>query len=175
MKNFTLKVTTPWGPMSLVGNSEGLLQVDWASHKSDKDVPPWAVKAKQYIESLFNEDSSQWSDFEIPVIIKSEFDKKVYKQLVRTSIGETLSYQQLASKVGNKNASRAVGSSMRRNPLPLLIPCHRVIKSDGKLGNYSAPGGISKKQEILSFERHKVAKRAPKHLMGPRIKFVTET
>lgn len=177
MNNFTLSVKSPWGPLSLVGNTQGLLHIKWTARKSDKKVPDWAVAAKKYIESLFTDQNDRqmknWSEFEIPVVIEGSFDTEVYKQLVRTKKGQTVSYKKLAEMIGKKNASRAVGSAMRRNPLPLLIPCHRVIKSDGKLGNYSAPGGITKKQEILSIERQFSALKAPKSLMGPRIKFLT--
>jgi len=70
--------------------------------------------------------------------------------------GQTISYSELAKKVGRPAASRAVGSVLAKNPLPLLIPCHRVIRSDGKIGGFSAPGGISLKKKMLELERQAV-------------------
>lgn len=67
--------------------------------------------------------------------------------------GRTISYGQLAKKSGRPNASRAVGGVLAKNPLPLLIPCHRVIRSDGKLGGFSAPGGTTLKKKMLELER----------------------
>jgi len=68
--------------------------------------------------------------------------------------GQTITYGRLAKKSGRPNASRAVGSALAKNPLPLLIPCHRVVRSDGKLGGFSAPGGITLKEKMLELERH---------------------
>ncbi len=67
--------------------------------------------------------------------------------------GQTISYSGLAKKSGRPNASRAVGSTLAKNPLPLIIPCHRIIRSDGKMGGFSAPGGISFKKKMLELER----------------------
>ena len=66
--------------------------------------------------------------------------------------GKVLTYKQLAEKAGYPGAYRAVGSVMRTNPLAPTIPCHRVVKSDGGLGNYSAPGGAKKKERMLKRE-----------------------
>ncbi|MCH7557164.1 MAG: methylated-DNA--[protein]-cysteine S-methyltransferase [Planctomycetes bacterium] len=67
--------------------------------------------------------------------------------------GQTITYGRLAKKSGRPNASRAVGSALAKNPLPLLIPCHRVIRSDGKLGGFSAPGGVNLKKRLLLHEK----------------------
>jgi len=66
--------------------------------------------------------------------------------------GQTITYGRLAKKSGRPNASRAVGSTLAKNPLPLLIPCHRVIRSDGKMGGFSAPGGVILKKKMLELE-----------------------
>jgi len=85
------------------------------------------------------------------------FQKKVYEELVKTSPGETVSYLELGRKAGYKNASRAVGSAMAKNKLVLFVPCHRVIKSDGGLGNFSGCGGSATKQRLLELEAQKGA------------------
>ena len=68
--------------------------------------------------------------------------------------GQTRTYAGLAKKAGQPNAGRAVGNALARNPLPLIIPCHRIIRSDGKLGGFSAPGGVSLKNRLISHEKH---------------------
>lgn len=66
--------------------------------------------------------------------------------------GKTATYKQIAQRIGRPNAYRAVGTALKNNPMAPIVPCHRVVKSDGSLGNYSAPGGTSKKRLILKSE-----------------------
>ena len=90
--------------------------------------------------------------FSIPVHPRgSPFDMKVWAALQRIPLGETRSYQEIAQEVGNPRACRAVGGANGRNPIPLLIPCHRVIKKDGGLGGFSS--GAEIKKWLLQFER----------------------
>ncbi len=92
----------------------------------------------------------------LPVDMKTmtEFEKKVYKQAMKVPFGKVKSYKWLAEKAGVPNGARAVGNALSKNPVPLIIPCHRVIKSDGRLGGFSAPGGILIKRKMLSIEGH---------------------
>lgn len=81
----------------------------------------------------------------------ADFQKRVYAELRKTSAGSRLSYKELSLKVvGNERAARAVGTAMRTNPYPLIVPCHRVIRSSGELGRYA--GGKDMKQELISHE-----------------------
>lgn len=86
----------------------------------------------------------------------SPFDMKVWEALQRIPLGETRSYQDIAHQVGNPKGCRAVGGANRRNPIPLLIPCHRVIKKDGGLGGFSS--GTEIKEWLLQFE-HRVSRK----------------
>lgn len=79
----------------------------------------------------------------------TDFQKKVLMATFEIKKGEVLTYKQLAEKVGKKKAYRAVGTVMKNNPIPITIPCHRVIRSDGKLGDYSGSGGTKRKRELL--------------------------
>jgi methylated-DNA-[protein]-cysteine S-methyltransferase len=81
----------------------------------------------------------------------SPFDMKVWEALQRIPLGETRSYQEIAQEVNNPRGCRAIGGANRRNPLPLLIPCHRVIRKDGGLGGFSSGQGI--KEWLLRFEK----------------------
>ncbi|MFZ2146611.1 MAG: methylated-DNA--[protein]-cysteine S-methyltransferase [Sedimentisphaerales bacterium] len=92
---------------------------------------------------------------DVPLVLDgfSSFGISVLTACRTIELGQTISYSGLAEKSGRPSASRAVGSTLAKNPLPLLIPCHRVICSDGKLGGFSAPGGITLKKKMLELER----------------------
>jgi len=79
------------------------------------------------------------------------FAKKVYKAVLTIPLGEVRSYKWVAQKTGKPNAARAVGQVLKRNPWPLIIPCHRVVCSGGKIGGYSS--GTKKKKIILDLEK----------------------
>jgi methylated-DNA-[protein]-cysteine S-methyltransferase len=79
------------------------------------------------------------------------FAKKVYQIVSRIPIGEVRTYKWVAEKAGKPQASRAVGQVLKRNPYPLIIPCHRVIKSDNKIGGYAF--GVNKKKLLLDMEK----------------------
>lgn len=79
------------------------------------------------------------------------FQKKVLLETLKIPKGQTRTYKQIASRIGHPKAYRAVGTALKINPLPIVIPCHRVIKSDGTLGNYSG-GGTKRKLALLRKE-----------------------
>jgi methylated-DNA-[protein]-cysteine S-methyltransferase len=82
----------------------------------------------------------------------TDFQLRVLKQCRKIPFGRTISYAELAAKAGSPRAARAIGNCMAANPIPLLIPCHRVVRSDGQLGSYSAPGGVGMKRRLLALE-----------------------
>lgn len=83
-----------------------------------------------------------------------DFYVKVWKACFKISAGETLTYLQLAKNIGATKAARAVGTALSKNPFAPIIPCHRVIRADGKMGGYSAAsGGIKKKSKMLRYEK----------------------
>jgi methylated-DNA-[protein]-cysteine S-methyltransferase len=92
--------------------------------------------------------------FNIPLVLGSlpPFAQKVLNGCRKIPAGKTVSYSQLAGMIGKSRTSRAVGSALAKNPIPLIIPCHRVIHSDGSLGNFSALGGTSTKKKLLALE-----------------------
>lgn len=90
--------------------------------------------------------------FSVPLFLEgTDFMKKVWNALLDIPYGKTVSYKDIASAVGNSKAYRAVGMANRNNSIPIFIPCHRVIKSDGSLGGFS--GRVDKKQKLIILEK----------------------
>ena len=87
----------------------------------------------------------------------TSFQKRVLFATLAIPKGQTSTYKQIASRIGHPNAYRAVGTALKKNPLPIIIPCHRVIRSDGTLGNYSG-GGTRKKALLLQKENADIFK-----------------
>jgi len=81
------------------------------------------------------------------------FGRKVLLACRQIAPGQTTTYRALAAQIGNPDAARAVGGAMAANPIPLIIPCHRVLRTDGRLGGFSAPGGTATKQRLLQHEQ----------------------
>tara|TARA_Y100001970_G_scaffold196235_1_gene238597 strand:- start:138 stop:413 length:276 start_codon:yes stop_codon:yes gene_type:complete len=82
----------------------------------------------------------------------TEFQIKVWKELSKIPKGEVRTYKQIAKSIGKPKSSRAVANACAKNPYPIVIPCHRVIRSDGLIGGYSGHGGIKRKKELLQKE-----------------------
>jgi methylated-DNA-[protein]-cysteine S-methyltransferase len=94
-------------------------------------------------------------DFVFPVDLShcTEFQRKVYKVTRNIPYGEVKTYKWIAERLAISDAARAVGNALSKNPIPLIIPCHRVIKEDGKMGGFTAPGGIDLKVRMLKMEK----------------------
>ena len=80
------------------------------------------------------------------------FQSKVFKATMKRPYGTVTTYRNLSQMIGYNNASRAVGNALSKNPFPLVVPCHRIIRSDGKIGGFSAVGGKSLKEKLLRME-----------------------
>ena len=88
----------------------------------------------------------------------TDFQKKVWKEIKKIPKGKTITYKELAIRIGKPKAYRAVASACAKNPYIPEIPCHRVVRKDGGLGGYSAKGGIKRKKYMLEKEGHKFNK-----------------
>ena len=98
--------------------------------------------------------------FDLPPLDRlPAFTQKVLAACGKIPSGKTISYSQLARLIGSPRAGRAVGNALAKNPIPLIIPCHRVIRSNGSLGNFSAPGGTGTKKKLLALESQAAASR----------------
>ena len=92
-------------------------------------------------------------------MVGTSFQKKVWKEFKKIPYGETSSYTEVALAIGHPQSARAVANACAKNPYAPSVPCHRVVRSDGNLGGYSAKGGIKKKAELLRMESQNVRKR----------------
>lgn len=145
-------IDTPLGKLLAAGSdtelfclsSTGQPQENWENRET-------LVLAKVKAE-LLEYFAGKRKEFSVPLAPKgTEFQKKVWAQLCKIPYGETRTYGQIASATGNPKASRAVGMANHNNPVMILIPCHRVIGSNGKLTGYA--GGLWMKEKLLQLEK----------------------
>lgn len=91
-------------------------------------------------------------EIDIDALPGTRFQHDVWRALTRIPAGTVITYSELARMCGHPNAVRAVANAVGKNPMPPQIPCHRVVRSDGKIGGYSAPGGVAHKRALLTAE-----------------------
>jgi methylated-DNA-[protein]-cysteine S-methyltransferase len=126
------------------------------------EPPPAVAEAIALATRYFSGEPSDFSAVALDLGDQDPFFAEVYRVLRGTGFGRTTTYGALAAAVGaNREAARDVGQAMAQNPMPLLIPCHRVLAAGGKLGGFSAPGGAKTKARMLRMEGVEVAPREP--------------
>jgi methylated-DNA-[protein]-cysteine S-methyltransferase len=113
----------------------------------------WTKKLADRINAFLNGHKASFDDIAVELGPATEFQRSVYENCRRIPWGVTASYAELAERTGRPNAARAVGTCMAKNRIPLIIPCHRVVRADGIIGNFSAPGGCVTKQFLLNLEK----------------------
>ena len=143
-------INSPLGSIEIKGNAYGLASLHFmdsevsASETIPKDLKIVASKIAEYFEG-------KRTDFDVKLAPEgTEFQKKVWKQLQEIPFGKTTSYQQMANQLGDPKVIRAAASANGKNPIAIIIPCHRVIGSDGSLTGYS--GGLHRKKWLLEHE-----------------------
>jgi methylated-DNA-[protein]-cysteine S-methyltransferase len=123
--------------------------------------PPHIQHAIDEITRLLRGESSDLSFVDLDVDRVPPFERQVYELARRIPPGETLTYGQLATRLGDPLLARDVGQALARNPFPIVVPCHRVVAAGGKLGGFSARGGVATKQRLLAIERANVSWQLP--------------
>ena len=117
---------------------------DW---KLDDSVIPFA-EVKPQLAAYFN---GELTEFDLPLNLQgTDFQRMIWRQLQKIPFGQTMSYGEMAQRIGNPNGARAVGAANGRNPISIIIPCHRLIGSTGKLTDYG--GGLERKEWLLAHE-----------------------
>ncbi|MBI4690909.1 MAG: methylated-DNA--[protein]-cysteine S-methyltransferase [Nitrospirae bacterium] len=142
---------SPVGRLFLIFSGKYLAGISFEKPTGKRGVTPELFKKelRGYFEGKTNE-------FKQGIIFLegTDFEKKVWLALKEIPYGETKTYKWLAEKIGNPRANRAVGQALSRNPIPIVLPCHRVIESDGSIGGYSS--GTDIKRRLLEIEYYNV-------------------
>jgi methylated-DNA-[protein]-cysteine S-methyltransferase len=151
-------IESPVGPLRLVGGDAGLAGILWEKQDpaesgfelgSENDRHPVLRQAARELREYF---AGERREFSVPLdFTGTEFQNKVWRALRTIPFGETRSYGELAVQIGAPKASRAVGAANGRNPIPIILPCHRVIGSSGSLTGFG--GGLPMKKQLLAHEQ----------------------
>ena len=141
---------TVLGSVTFVEEDGALLAI--STHRTFKGIEQETPLIKEAYRQLSEYLKGERKGFDLPLLIKgTTFQQQVWKALLEIPYGETRSYKQIAVAIGNPKAVRAVGMANNRNPLLIVVPCHRVIGANGKLVGYGA--GIEKKEFLLRLEK----------------------
>lgn len=143
-------IDTPLGHAKIVGNDDGISSVSIHDYSSElsTEIPETLLDCVTQLKGYFN---SKRKTFDLKLNPEgTAFQKKVWEALEHIPYGKSLSYLQLSKKLGNPKAIRAVANANGKNPLWIIVPCHRVIGSDGSLTGYA--GGLHRKQWLLNHE-----------------------
>jgi methylated-DNA-[protein]-cysteine S-methyltransferase len=146
---------SPVGPLLLAGSNSALKLVSFSAGRHAKEVDPqWQEDPgafEEVVGQLKAYFAGQRTSFELPlVLVGTDFQKEVWMALREIPYGETISYKELAESIGRPKAVRAVGAANGANPIPIIIPCHRVIGNDGSLTGFG--GGLPLKKKLLELE-----------------------
>lgn len=168
MKSFAFPIRigelngTPVGDLRLVASDEGLIAVEWADRQPDFDsylVPfdnpalaPYADELREYLEGKRHKFT-----FLIHWAIFRPFQREALQAVFKIPYGETRTYSDIAAEIHRPRAYRAVGRANATNPMPIVIPCHRLIGRDGKLHGYGGGEGLKTKEWLLKMERAVIA------------------
>jgi methylated-DNA-[protein]-cysteine S-methyltransferase len=150
-------IRSPVGQLKLVASEQGLVAILWENDNPNRvrlrelvadDQHPVLVETERQLKEYFG---GKRKSFSVPLDIRgTRFQKDVWEKLLVIPFGETRSYGELAKQMGNPRATRAVGAANGKNPLSIIVPCHRVIGSSGKLTGFA--GGLETKARLLRLE-----------------------
>ncbi|MFC3053674.1 methylated-DNA--[protein]-cysteine S-methyltransferase [Kordiimonas pumila] len=142
-----LSMHTPILDLTLTELEGAIIAVDWG-WSPFQETSPLLQEAKRQLDAYFDGDLTE---FDIPLSpMGTKHQEKVWQAMREIPYGETITYGELAQQIGS--AAQAVGTACGRNPMPVLIPCHRIVASAGKLGGYSGDGGLYTKRALLVLE-----------------------
>ena len=150
-------LASPWGTMTLAATDSALVWVGFDGQKHAPDASAWPVsrdntvlrQAAQQLQQYF---AGERTVFDLPLELGSgtPFQQGVWRSLLGIASGATSTYGAIGQAIGNPKAVRAVGAAVGRNPISVIVPCHRVLGSDGSLTGYA--GGVERKQALLRLE-----------------------
>ena|SRR5690554_2765997 len=154
------KYPSPLGVLNIYFNKQSISRIEFNEEEKNRSIQSNQMKISDDNYPVYCRIYKEFNDyftgnrmeFDLSVMMEgSNFQKKVWEEIRRIPYGETRSYGFIARNIENRNAARAVGIACHKNPVPIIIPCHRVIGSDGCLTGYA--GGLSLKKWLLAHER----------------------
>lgn len=149
MKIYKAYYDSPIGIIEVAGTEEGISSIIFVENK--EDITECSNSIRKCVEQLDEYFKGKRKDFDINLLVEgTEFQKNVWNSLKSIPYGRTASYKDIAREIGNEKAVRAVGSTNSKNPISIIVPCHRVIGANGKLTGYA--GGLWRKEWLLNHE-----------------------
>jgi methylated-DNA-[protein]-cysteine S-methyltransferase len=157
-------VDTEIGPFGLAWSQEGLARVLLPEHERGPMLarllriadPATTAQLPRFlmdlIEGYGRGQRADFSHIQLDYGRAPEINRQVYADILKVGWGETTTYGEIAMRLGDPRLARAVGQALGRNPLPLIVPCHRVLAAGGRMGGFSAPGGAATKRKMLALE-----------------------
>ena len=149
-----LVIASPVGKLRLVASEKGLVAIDVRNNAKQEvtaknpSAQAVLIQTKKQLEQYF---AGKRTTFDVALdFVGTEFQVQAWRALCRIPFGRTISYGQQAANIKKPKAYRAVGSANGKNPIPIIVPCHRVVASDGSLGGYSL--GLRMKKQLLALE-----------------------
>lgn len=141
-------IKTIIGNLKMVEDHQKLIELSFTNEIEDMPKTPFLKNVQKELEEYFR---GERKTFNIPITLSgTDFEKKVYQALMDIPYGTVCSYKQIAKQIGNEKACRAIGQANHKNRIIIIVPCHRVIQQDGRIGGYG--GGIDKKRLLLNIE-----------------------
>lgn len=143
---------SPVGALTILAGENGIQAIKFGEDEKVKSTGKASEMTGRAVKELEEYFQGKRKEFTVPCVPEgTDFQKRVWEALIQIPYGETRTYKEIAAAAGNSKASRAVGMANNRNPIPIIIPCHRVIGTNGSLTGYA--GGLKAKEYLLKLER----------------------
>lgn len=146
---------TEIGTIKISEKDGKIIGLGFSDYKKENEIEKETELIKKAYTQLEEYLSGKRTEFNIEIeMIGTEFQKKVWKELLNIPYGETRSYKDIAIAIGNEKACRAVGNANNKNPIAIIVPCHRVVGSNGSMTGYA--GGLDIKEKLLKIEKYNI-------------------
>ena len=161
------------GAVTVWTSSQGVRRLEFGPLPRERHTDPpeaWPAQLRAAVEQLREYFAKERTSFDLPLDLSgatSDFQREVYDQLLKVEHGHVTSYGQIAREIGKPDQARAVGQAVGANPIPIILPCHRVIASDGRLTGFS--GGLKRKVVLLKLEGIDVDGSSPNSKVHPEV------
>ncbi|MDO9576737.1 MAG: methylated-DNA--[protein]-cysteine S-methyltransferase [Candidatus Cloacimonadales bacterium] len=146
---YSKTIDSPIGKLGLYADETHLLRLTFCAAGEKRNTNKILKETEKQLQEYF---AGKRTEFNIPLKLEgTEFRQQAWNELQKIPYGETISYQELAERVGSSKKARAVGNANHYNPIPIIVPCHRVVRKSGDLGGFG--GGLDVKEYLLELEK----------------------